>query len=198
MSLPSVYRLRDLFINAVNSCPELIKGIALPETVGEMAAIAAAFERLSTSGLTKGCVGCIDGFLAVTARPRMSDSNNNPNAYYSGHYGMYGLNVQAVCDNQSRFLFFGVVAPGKCGDQVALERTILNDYARKLPRGYYLIGDAAYSVGESMLTPFTAGNRNDPTKDAFNFFLSQMRIRIEMAFGLLTNKLRILTTALQS
>ena len=176
VSLPSVYRIHDLFINAVNSC--LIKGTKLPETIGEMVTIAVAFERLSTSGLIRGCVGCIDGFLAATTRPKMGDSNNNPNAYYSGHqYGMYGQNVQAVCDkNQSRFLFFGVAAPGKCGDQVLFERTILNDYARNLPRGYYLIGDAAYSVCESMLTPFTAGNRNDPKKDAFNFFFSQMRI----------------------
>ena len=50
VSLPSVYRICDLFINAVNSCSELIKGIKLPETVGEMAAIAAAFQRFSTSG----------------------------------------------------------------------------------------------------------------------------------------------------
>jgi hypothetical protein len=113
VSLPCVYRICDLFINAVNSCPELIKGIKLPETVGEIAAIAAAFERLSTSGFIKGCVGCFDGFLAVTTRPKMGDPNNNPNAYYSGHYGMHGLNVQAVCDNQSRFLFFWSCCPGK-------------------------------------------------------------------------------------
>ena len=128
VSLPSVYRICDPFINAVNSCPELIKGSKLPETVGEMAAIAAAFECLGTSGLIRGYVGCIDGFLAATARPKMGDSNNNPNAYDSGHYGMYGLNVQAVYDNQFRFPFFGVVATGKCGDQVAFECTILNDY----------------------------------------------------------------------
>jgi hypothetical protein len=79
--------------------------------------------------------------------------------------------------------FFGVVAPGKCGDQVAFERTPLYDYVRNLPPGYYLIGDAAYSVEDSLLTPFTGGHRNDAIKDAYNFFLSQLRIRIEMAFG---------------
>ena len=67
-----------------------------------------------------------------------------------------------------------------------------------MPRGYYLIGDAVYSVGESMLTPFTGGHRNDPLEDAFNFFLSQLRIRIEMAFGLLTNKWRVLHAPLQT
>ena len=37
-------------------------------------------------------------------------------------------------------------------------------------------------------TPFTGSQQADPTKDAYNFFLSQVRIRIEMAFGLLTTK----------
>ena len=94
--------------------------------------------------------------------------------------------------------FFGVVAPGECGDQVAFERTPLWHCFCDLPAGYVLIGDAAYSVGESRLTSFTGGHRNDPTKDAFNFFLSQLRIRIEMAFGLLTNKWRILHSPLQT
>jgi DDE superfamily endonuclease len=106
--------------------------------------------------------------------------------------------VQAVCDAKCRFQFFGVVAPGKCGDQVAFERTPLFQYAQQLPDGFYLIGDAAYSVGEKMLTPFTGGHRGDPSKDAYNFFLSQLRIRIEMSFGLLTNKWRILHAPLQT
>ena len=198
LSLPSVYRTRDIFIDAVNSCPDLIDRIKLPQTLEEMAAVARGFEEHSTSQLIRGCIGCIDGFLAVTRRPTMKDSNNNPGAFFSGHYGMYGLNVQAVCDRQSRFLFFGVVAPGKCGDQVAFERTPLYDYVQNVPPGYYLIGDAAYTVGESLLTPFTGGHRNDPIKDAYNFFLSQLRIRIEMAFGLLTNKWRVLNAPLQT
>ena len=106
--------------------------------------------------------------------------------------------MQEVCDSQCRFIFFGVVAPGKCGDQVAFECTPLFEYIKELPGGYYIIGDAAYSVGEKLLTPFTGGHRSDPAKDAYNFFLSQLRIRIEMSFGLLTNKWRILQAPLQT
>ena len=198
LSLASVYRVRNMFLDAVNSCPELVSTIRMPETIDEMREVAQGFEQYSTSQLIRGCVGCIDGYLATTTKPTMKDSINNPRAFYSGHYGVYGLNVQAVCDRQSRFIFFGVVAPGKCGDQVAFERTPLSQYIKTLPAGYFLIGDAAYSVGESILTPFTGGHRNDPVKDAFNFFLSQLRIRIEMAYGLLTNKWRILHSPLQT
>ena len=42
------------------------------------------------------------------------------------------------------------------------------------------------------MCPFAGSQRKDKNKDAFNFYLSQLRIRIEMAFGLLTNKWLIL------
>jgi DDE superfamily endonuclease len=167
------------FLEAVNACPEL--DISMPVTLPDVQKVADEFAAVSTANLVCGCVGCIDGFLAITKQPTMKESSNNPRAFYSGHYGVYGLNVQAVCDINCRFLFFGVIAPGKCGDQVAFERTPLLDYIKLLPDGFYIIGDAAYSVGEKMLTPFTGGHRSDPTKDAYNFFLSQLRIRIEMS-----------------
>jgi len=66
------------------------------------------------------------------------------------------------------------------------------------PIGKYLVGDAAYSVSEKMLVPFTGSQRNNANNDAYNFCLSQMRIRIEMAFGLMSNKWRVLRTPLQT
>ena len=56
----------------------------------------------------------------------------------------------------------------------------------------YIIGDAAYTVSDQMIVPFTGSSRQHPSKDAYNYFLSQMRIRIEMSFGLLTNKWQVL------
>jgi hypothetical protein len=67
-----------------------------------------------------------------------------------------------------------------------------------LPFGTYLIGDAAYSVSEKMLVPFTGSQQSNPSNDAHIFYLSQLRIRIEMAFGLMTNKWRILRAPLQT
>ena len=196
LSLTSVYRSRNLFLFAVNRCPEL--DIKMPATRHDIEKVANEFSEVSTARLVRGCVGCIDGFLAIIKRPTMKDCSGQPTSYFSGHYGVHGLTVQAVCDAKCRFQFFGIVAPGKCGDQVAFERTPLFQYAQQLPDSFYIIGDAAYSVGEKMLTPFTGGHRGDPSKDAYNFFLSQLRIRIEMSFGLLTNKWRILHAPLQT
>jgi hypothetical protein len=95
-------------------------------------------------------------------------------------------------------MFLKVVAPGECGNQVAFGCTPLFEYIKQLPDGYYIIGNAAYSVVENMFTPFTRGHENDPAKDAYNIFLSQLQICIEMSFGLPTNKRRILQAPLQT
>jgi len=45
---------------------------------------------------------------------------------------------------------------------------------------------------------FSTGEyKSDSRKDTYNFFLSQLRIRIDMAFGMLTSKFQILKKPLQ-
>ena len=122
----------------------------------------------------------------------MNKSENNPSSYYSGHYCCHGLNIQTVCDASCCFLYFAVAAPGKSSDQAAIERTKLITALENLLFGSYLVGDATYTLTDKCLTPFTGSQRLNPPKDADNFFLSQVRIRIEMAYGLLTTKWQLL------
>ena len=72
------------------------------------------------------------------------------------------------------FIFFSVAAPGKSSDQAALEKTSFHSIISQVPLGLYVIGDAAYTVSDQMLVPFTGSNRQNPNKDAYNYFLSQM------------------------
>jgi hypothetical protein len=59
-------------------------------------------------------------------------------------------------------------------------------------RGYFVAADNAYPSSNNLLVPFRARKiRTDTIKSAYNFFLSLMRIRIEIAFGLLTQKFRV-------
>ena len=144
-----------------------------------------------------GCVGAIDGFFQQTVCPSKTEIYNT-NAYYSGHYESHGLNCQAMCDVRLKFLYFGVVAPGKTNDNAAYPRcTALKGYIDNLPIGVYVVGDAAYSLSERLMIPFTGVNKEDPHKDCLNFHLSQLRIRIEMAFGRLVGKFRILKRKLE-
>ena len=62
------------------------------------------------------------------------------------------------------------------------------DEIQKLAPGRFLVGDAVYELTEHLLTPYTGSQQSDQGKDAFNFYLPLVQIRIEMASGQLTNK----------
>lgn len=170
--------------------------IKLP-TIEELPKVNHGFTKKSFKGIINGCAGALDGFFQKTTAPIVKEVGNII-AYYSGHYESYGLNCQAMCDSDLRFLFFGVVAPGSTNDNIAFFHAKgLAEFINSLPPGLYVVGDAAYTVTEKLLTPFVGAQKSDKSKDAFNFYLSQLRIRIEMAFGLLTNKFRILKKPLE-
>ena len=138
-----------------------------------------------------GCCGAIDGLFIKTIRPKFWETHNI-RAYYSGHYEHYGLNCQGVCDSNLKYLYFGVVSPGSTNYNISYTYTgSLSESVENLEMGEFLVGDAAYTTTEHLLIPFTGSQRSKPDNDAFNFYLSQLRIRIEMAFGLLVNKFRI-------
>ena len=135
-----------------------------------------AFKARSSNGIIRHCVGAIDGFLCKINCPAMNDCDNNPVSCFSGHYFCHGINVQAVCDARCRFIFFAVCAPGSCANQVAIERTNLLEGLERLPVGVFLVGDAAYTLQDRVLVPFTGSQRDQKHKDALNLFLSQLRI----------------------
>ena len=190
-----VYDARDEFFTAIIINDKL--QIKIPDTAEEWEAVRKGFEQLSANQLFHGTCGAIDGFFQPTNKPLKSEVAGNVLAYFSGHYKSYGLNVQAACDSKLRFLYFGIVAPGKTNDNVAFRYAAeLRKAIHSLPIGLYFVGDAAYDLHENLLVPFTGSQRENQNKDAYNFYLSQMRIRIEMAFGRLTNKWRRLRNKL--
>jgi hypothetical protein len=196
VSQAEVYKCRDCFIDAVLSNPSL--AIRFPSSHVEWEEVRSGFEEKSYNGLFHGTCGAIDGFFQPTAQPTRKETKGNVLAYFSGHYKSHGLNCQAACDIKLRFMYFGVVAPGKTNDCIAYElASDMKQCIDSLPLGLFFVGDAAYTLSEHLLTPFTGSNREDLNRDAYNFYLSQMRIRIEMAFGRLTNKFRILRSKLQ-
>jgi hypothetical protein len=114
-------------------------------------------------------------------------------AYFSGHYQCFGVNIQGMVDSKCRFMFLAAAAPGGTNDIVALWKCPdLQNYIDNLPLGRYVIGDNAYVCSEHILTPFAGIERTDLRKDAYNFYVSQLRIRVEMAFGMMANRWQIL------
>ena len=195
MSSTEAYNSIDKFIEAVNESPDL--DIKMPSTAEEWESIRRGFSSRSSNNLMQGCVGALDGLLALISAPFKKEVTN-VKAYYSGHYECYGLNCQAACDSRLLFLYFGVIAPGKTNDNTAypLCHGLLHAI-ENLPLGMYFVGDAAYTATDRLLTPFTGSQRANPNNDAFNFHLSQMRIRIEMAFGRLVRKFGIMKSKME-
>ena len=194
VSPTAFYNCLDKATNAILNINQL--EIKFPSTPGEIEKSAADFRAISTSGIVDGCVGCLDGIL-IRIRPPWKDETGNVLSYRSGHYNCFGINVQAVCDSRCRFIYASLAAPGRSADVVALRKTSLAKTIEQLPLGRYVIGDNAYVCTEHLLTPFPGEQRKAPENDAYNFYLSQLRIRIEMTFGRFMNRWRLFNRPLQ-
>ena len=90
-------------------------------------------------------------------------------------------------------MYFGVVSPGSTSDNISYTQADeLKAVLSSLPCGLFGLGDAIYTFSEHLLIPFAGADRLDPAQDAFNYYLSQLHIRVGMAFGRLVKKFGIL------
>jgi hypothetical protein len=188
ISKPSFYRLVWHTIDCINKMEAL--DVKLP-SVGQLNYIWGGFKRISTDGVMNGCVGSLDGCLLRITTPSCAKCWNVA-AYFSGHYCTYGVNVQAMCDADCHFLFFALASPGKTNDVVALHKTSLSAWIKSLPPGFFVAAECAYSITEHLVAPYSGPQWFSEWCNNFNFFLSQICIQIEMAFGLLVTKWHIL------
>jgi hypothetical protein len=193
VSVASFYCIVWRTIHAINKAIS----VKFPSTAEECGNLAAGFEKISHRGVIKNCVGVLDGYLLAITTPRKNEAKN-VRSYFSGHYQKYGVNIQACCDAQCRFTFLGIGGPGVTKDRNAIKESGLNDKVELLPHGYVCIGDCAYQPTEKLVPIFGGDLAQSKDNDNFNFFASQLRIRIEMAFGLMTRKWGILQRPLTS
>jgi hypothetical protein len=157
--------------------------------------IANGFCEKSNRGIMKRCVGALDGFLLLIDSPRESAVANYKD-YFSGHYHAYGVNVQALVDSKARFMEVALAAPGASSDITAVGFSKIDQKIETLPQAMFVAADNAYTCSEHLLIPFSGADKFVPRFDAYNFHLSQVRIKVEQAFGRLTNKFRILRRSL--
>lgn len=189
ISTSSFYRVVWKTVTDTCRCEAL--DIVFPQTNKQLERAMVGFASISDNCAIKNCVGVVDGYLLRIKVPKKKEVGNVKN-YFSGHYQCYGVNMQAVADHHSRFIYFSVAAPGKTGDRDALQMCSLHELLVKLPFGLCVIGDPAYEASEHMVTMCSHGDRMVPDYDNFNFYASQCRIRIEMAFGVMQQKWGIL------
>ena len=123
---------------------------------------------------------------------KQSPKERFPAAFYC-RKGYYGIPVQAVCDSNYVFIY----ASGRCGgatqDSIA---NAISGFMKELEGGllceyYWVVGDEAYPDSDFIIIPYTSSALTED-EDNFNFYLSSLRIRIELAFGVLVARRRIL------
>ena len=168
----------------------------MPTSLSDMHNAANSFRELSLDGQLNGCIGALDGWLCRIKVPSASDAMNVA-SYFSGHYQSYGVNVQATCDAACQFTSISVLCPGGTGDSKAFAASFVQQYVSSFPRGFYMAAANAYTLFDTLLIPYCGVDKLDPSKDVFNFHVSQLCIQIEQAFGLLVSKWRIFKKPLE-
>lgn len=183
-------------VDAVNRHPSFT--IKYPEDHDTQYSIAEGFRKVSSADFDC-CAGAIDGVLIWIHKPSIRDcvkSGCSSGKFFCGRKKKFGLNCQAVCDSRGRILDLSIVYPGSTSDCLAFEGMSLFQKLEGglLAPGLCIFGDNAYLNTPYLATPYAAVTGG--TQDAYNFYHSQVRIRIECTFGMLTHRWAILRSAI--
>jgi DDE superfamily endonuclease len=189
ISKTAVYDVISHTLNAIIECNDpILDNIHFPQTNAECEESANGFRNVSYGDAIVNCVSVHDGYLVLINTP-CANEVGNVRAFFNGHYQAYGINVQAACDSNCCFNFIA--------DREAINEVKLGNLIESLPYGYVSIGDAAYNCTEKLCALFSGDAAKKKSNDSFNYYASQCRIRIEMAFGWMTNKWQILRTPIR-
>lgn len=174
---------------------------SFPESHEEQMKIAQEFKARSAANFDI-CAGAIDGILIWTHKPTKTDCADlhlGQRKFLCGRKNKFGLNCQAVCDARGRFLDLSICLGGASSDCLAFERSSLYKKLEDgiLADGLCLFGDNAYLNTPYMATPYINQQRSSSgARDNYNYYHSQLRITIECAFGMFTQRWGILRSAI--
>ena len=195
VSYTSIYRSVWGVVDAVNSTKEL--EFSFPSHA-EQRKNAAGFYEMS-GAMFNNVIGALDGLLIWITKPSFSWCRKSKcgEAQYKCHRkDKFGMNLQAMCDHKLRFIYIDIKWPGSTSDYLAWVTSDLchdldaNTCNKKLLAGMTIVGDNAYIKKKYMAVPLKG--QQVGYNDAYNFYLSQLRITIERAFGALVHRWSIL------
>ena len=162
-----------------------INGIEYCNDDARMNEVALQFSNAS-NGVINGCIGALDGWVVKIQKPSQKDNINNAQSFYS-RKGYYAVNVQAIVDKKKQILFRSIMSRGAEHDSTAFKKSslyawLLQHWQTLAGKGYYFIGDSAYSQKSFLLMPYDNAIHGTP-EDNYNFFHSSSRIAVECCFG---------------
>lgn len=155
--------------------------IHFPETTAEIKTTMSDFYAIDKFPCV---IGCIDGTLIPIKGP--TDSQEEP--LYMCRKLYHAINVQAVCNAKEQITNLVVKWPGSTHDAYMYNSSGLSSMLEQGTlqnlegiEGHWLLGDSAYGVTPTLLTPFLLP-KNDAEKK-FNVAQRRTRSVIERTFG---------------
>ena len=192
MSHNEVYESVWGCVDAVNKCKDLdFPGFSH----AQQKEYAEGFFNKSDAGFDT-VIAAVDGMLVWTRAPTEAEcelARTGQGKFKCTRKGKYGVNMQAACDAQRRFLWVSIITPGTTSDYLSYVTADLIKKLQipgKLLPDHVFVGDNAYIKSVEMATPIK--NASPGLEDDYNFYLSQLRIIIECAFGILVQRWGIL------
>lgn len=106
----------------------------------------------------------------------------------------YALDLCAVSDSSTRFIYILAGWPNSQHDaQIYVSTNLQKHQENYFAPGEYLLGNAAYTNSSHLVSPYKSPFTNEKENRRFNQKLSQIRIDIEHAFGVLKGQWGSLT-----
>ncbi|KAL6455329.1 hypothetical protein MHYP_G00362230 [Metynnis hypsauchen] len=110
--------------------------------------------------------------------------------------------LQGVVDDKGCFWNISCKMPGSAHDATVLRQSELFQKAHLLPKGVkniegeevrlLVVGDPAYPLLDWLIKGYTNSPNLTPEQESFNVYLSSLRVGVEMAFGKLKSRWRVL------
>lgn len=157
------------------------------------------FNQLTWKGTTmQGCVGALDGVTFACVKP-----DHPKQKLFVTRKGGFAMSYQAVVDSKMNFTFVSEPVLGSTHDMNAFRLTHLYQaiYRNKvLGEKFWLAADSAYELSDQVQTPYSRpaqGKRLSNRQKAYNEKLSSLRVRVEIAFGMLKKKFKILSNIIE-
>ncbi|KAM4045426.1 uncharacterized protein ACNLHF_009259 [Anomaloglossus baeobatrachus] len=152
------------------------------------------------------CLGAVDGKHIRILKPSGSGSQ------FYNYKKYFSVVLMAIVDAQYQFVAVDIGAYGRSNDSQVFKQSAMgrrlysNDFNFPPPRPlpdtsepplpFVLVGDEAFQMCGNLLKPYSSHGLNQ-AKRIFNYRLTRARRMVECAFGIMTGKWRILTTAIQ-
>jgi hypothetical protein len=148
--------------------------------------------------------GALDGKHIAIKAPAVSGT------LYHNYKGFFSIIMLALVDADYKFMWLDIGANGSTSDCAVFNSSELKDAlddgtlglppseplpGDDHPMPYFLVGDDAFALSTYMMKPF-ANKRQTVAERIFNYRLSRARRIVENAFGILTNRFRVLLSTI--